>query len=59
MVFDSYRDVVSVDELCQMLRISRNKAYGLLKSNKIRSVKDDRKYIIPKSFIKEYLEKNS
>lgn len=58
-VFESYKDIVDICELCEMLRISKNKAYDLLKMKKIRSVKDGRKYIIPKTFIQEYLEKYS
>lgn len=55
-MFDNYKDVVNVDELCEMLQIGRNKAYELLKTGEIKYKIIGRKYRIPKRYVIEYLE---
>lgn len=47
--------VLKVDELAHMLSISRNTAYELVRSGKIRSVKIGRTYRIPRSAVEDYL----
>ncbi len=47
-VFDSYPDVVSVEEIQQMLRIGKNAVYTLLKDGEIKSIKVRQSYIEPK-----------
>ena len=55
-LFESYPDVVEVDDLCKMLGgISRKLAYRLLARQEIKSVRIGRSYKIPKVFIIEYL----
>lgn len=54
-MFSDYPDVVSIAELQSMLRISRNTAYELVRSGKIRSVKIGRTYRIPRSAVEDYL----
>lgn len=54
-MFTDYPDVVSIAELQSMLRISRNTAYELVRSGKIRSVKIGRTYRIPRSAVEDYL----
>ena len=54
-MFEQYGDIVDVRELCQMLKIGRNTAYGLLKTGEIQSVKIGTKYLIPKIYILAYL----
>ena len=54
-LFDSYPDVVSVDEIQEMLRIGKNAVYQLLKEGTIRSIKVGKRYIVPKKFIIEFL----
>lgn len=40
VMFENYKDLVGINELREMLGgIGRNKAYGLLKANKIKHVK--------------------
>ena len=38
-MFEKYADVVTVKELCQMLKIGRNTAYDLIHSGEIETVK--------------------
>lgn len=56
IIFDSYPDVVEVEELREMLGgISRKLAYRLLADNEIHSVRIGRCYKIPKACIIDYL----
>lgn len=53
--FENYPDVISVNELQEMLHIGRNTAYNLLKEDKIKSIKYGKKYIIPKTSVIDFL----
>ena len=54
-MFESYPDVVTVNELCEMLGIGKKLAYRILDSQDIRSVRVGRIYRIPKSAVIDYL----
>jgi excisionase family DNA binding protein len=56
-LFNSYPDVVSVEDIQQMLRIGKNKVYDLLKNNSIKSIKVGKRYIIPKKYVIDFLFK--
>ncbi len=57
LVFTNYPDVVSVEQMCEMLGgISEKTAYRLLKEGTIKSFIVGRRYRIPKICIFEYLE---
>ena len=47
-MFQEYNDMVSIDELCEMLKIGRNKAYELLRAGIISGFKEGRIWKIPK-----------
>ncbi len=47
--------VIRVEDLTHILSISRNTAYDLVRSGKIRSVKIGRIYRIPRSAVEDYL----
>jgi predicted transcriptional regulator of viral defense system len=53
-MFAQYDDIVSVDDLMEMLDIGRNKAYELLNSGQIKSIKM-KGYRIPKLAIKDFV----
>ena len=55
-MFESYNEMVTIEELCTMLRIGKNKAYNLLRTGKIRAFRDDRLWMIPKSSVIEYID---
>ncbi|MCC8015782.1 MAG: helix-turn-helix domain-containing protein [Eubacterium sp.] len=55
-MFDSYADVVTVEEMAKMLRIGKNQTYSLVKSGTIYSIRIGKKYLIPKKNIIAYLE---
>lgn len=57
LIFREYPDVVTVEQMCEMLGgISTKTAYRLLKSGTIKSFVVGRRYRIPKINIFHYLE---
>ncbi len=54
-IFSDYPDVVSPSDLCAMLGISKNTAYGLLRSGEIRSRRMGKIYKIPKQEVIDYI----
>ena len=54
-MFESYPDVITVSELCEMLGISKRLAYRLLERQEIRSVRVGRVFRIPKTAVIDYL----
>ncbi len=57
-MFSEYPDVVKVDDLIDMLHVGRNKAYELLNTNKIQSIRIGSKHIIPKYRVIEFILNN-
>lgn len=54
-LFSEYPDVVTVDDLQNMLKIGRNSAYDILKTGMIKTIKIGKKYIIPKQSVINFL----
>lgn len=50
---------LTVDELCEFLRIGRTSAYRLLKSNQIEAVHLKRKWIVSQKAVQDYLQKQN
>lgn len=57
-MFQSYPDIVNVKQVQEMLKISKNSVYELIKSRKIGGQMIGRGYKIPKIFIIEYVTEN-
>ena len=55
-MLNNYRDILTVDELCEVLRIGKNTAYQLLKIGKIKSIKVGNIYKIPKYAVIDYIK---
>ena len=55
--FENLPLVLHVKELAEVLSISQNTAYALVRSGQIRSVRTGRIYRIPKDALIEYLTK--
>ena len=58
-MFKNYPDVVSVEQLQEMLHIGQVLAYKLVKNVEIKSRKVGREYKIPKKNVIEYLTKEA
>jgi len=56
-MFNSYPDVLSVKQLCEILDIGKNTAYRLLQSGEIKSIKIGKVYKIPKKEVRRYLNR--
>ncbi len=54
-MFEAYDDVITIDELCEMLKIGKNNCYKLLKSGRIKSFKNGTKWRISKQAIIDYI----
>lgn len=57
MFKEIYSDMISIDDLCEMLAIGKNTAYHLLKTNQIRAFKIGRIWKIPASAIDDYINR--
>jgi excisionase family DNA binding protein len=55
-IFKDYPDVVTPEDVQNMLHIGRNRVYELLKTNAIKSIKVGKKYIIPKKSVINFLQ---
>lgn len=58
-MLDNWDDFLTVEELCELLKIGRNAAYALLGSGELKALRNGRKWIIPKEAIKEYVRRQS
>lgn len=54
-MFESYDDVLTVEEACEALKIGYNAIYGLLNTGKLRGYRNGRVWRIPKAAIVEYI----
>lgn len=55
-MFNEYSDVITVDELCEMLRIGKNKAYELLRRGEINAFRCGRNWIISKDAVEMFVK---
>lgn len=52
-----YSEYVSIDEMCQILRIGKTTAYKLIKAKAIPSCRIGKKIIIKEADINDYIER--
>ena len=53
---DNYPDVLTPNDIMQILSIGRNKVYELLNDGTLKSIRIGRKHRIPKKILIEFLE---
>ena len=58
-MFNEYKDMVSIEEICEMLHIGRNKTYELLRSGTLGGFKEGRIWKIPKFALEDYIRERS
>lgn len=56
MLLNQENDILTVDELCDVLRIGKNAAYKLINSGKLKCYRNNRVWKIPKESIIEYID---
>ncbi|MDU2064648.1 MAG: helix-turn-helix domain-containing protein [Sporomusaceae bacterium] len=54
-MYDQYNDLVTIDDLCEMLYIGKNAAYKLLASGQIKAFRYNRIWKVPKQGVIEYV----
>ena len=55
---DQDKEIISIEELCEILMIGKNLAYRLLAENQIKAFKIGKKWKIPRSSIKAFIDEN-
>lgn len=58
-MLDNWDDFLTVEELCELLKIGRNAAYALLGSGQIRAFRNGRVWRIPKQAVIEFIRTQS
>lgn len=58
-MFEQYSDLVTVEDLCEMLSICKNAAYKLLSSGQLKAFRYNRVWKIPKRGVIEYILRQS
>ena len=56
MFENTYNDMISLDDLCEMLTIGKNTAYELLRTKQINAFKIGRIWKIPRESVSEYIQ---
>lgn len=58
-MLESYKDVLKVEDVMDILNIGRNAAYKLVNNGEVKSIRIGRNIRIPKAYLLEYLLKES
>lgn len=56
-MFEKYKDILSVVEACEALHIGKNTLYTYLKQGVIKSIRIGKKYLIPKEFLCDFVNR--
>lgn len=56
MLLNQENDILTVDDLCEVLRIGKNTAYKLINSGKLKCYRNNRVWKIPKVSVIEYID---
>ena len=59
IMYNDRTDLVTIDELCEILMVGKNTAYSLLKNGSIKSFKINRVWKIPRISVDEYIKKQA
>ena len=58
-MFEQYPDILTVEEVCEALRMGYNAVYELLNAGKLKAYKNGRVWRIPREALKEYIIKST
>lgn len=58
-MFEQYNDLLSVEELCEILMIGKNSAYTLLANGEIKAYRAGTRWKIPREAVSEYVKKRA
>ena len=54
-MFEKYPDILSVKQMMKALQISKNTAYDLLRNGNIKAVRLNKKWLIPKNSLIDFV----
>ncbi|MEK4713567.1 helix-turn-helix domain-containing protein [Sporosarcina sp. FSL K6-5500] len=54
-MFHDFDDILTIDELAELLKIGKNTAYRLINTGQIKSIRIGRTHRIPKKSVIEYI----
>lgn len=54
-IFAEYDEVLSIEDVMEILHIGKNSVYSLLKSNEIRNIRVGKRYIVPKQSVINFI----
>lgn len=55
-MFEQYPDILTVEEVCEALRMGYNAVYKILRNGKLRAFKNGRVWWIPRDSLKAYIQ---
>lgn len=58
-MLEQYNELLTIDELCEILMIGKNLAYRLLTEKKIKAFRIGKKWKIPKASVADFLLENT
>lgn len=54
-MFTEYDEILSIEDVMEILHIGKNSVYSLLKSNEIRNIRVGIRYIVPKQSVINFI----
>ena len=54
-IFAEYDEILSIEDVMEILHIGKNSVYSLLKSNEIRNIRVGKRYIVPKQNVINFI----
>lgn len=54
-IFTEYDEILSIEDVMEILHIGKNSVYSLLKSNEIRNIRVGKRYIVPKQSVINFI----
>lgn len=58
-MLNQYDELITIEELCDILMIGKNLAYRLLTENKIKAFHIGKKWRIPKSSVERFIQEST
>lgn len=54
-IFAEYDEILSIEDVMEILHIGKNSVYSLLKSNEIQNIRVGKRYIVPKQSVINFI----
>ena len=58
-MFEQYPDILTVEEVCEALRMGYNAVYDLLNAGKLKAYKNGRVWRIPRESLRAYIQESA